>query len=481
MKKLLLSLAVMAISVLGMSAETLTFTGWDFPGAADWTSSYAKHDVTFENAVVTFEKANKQSSTITDCPVTKGNKITIAATEGGKLASVTFNLVQWGSKTQTATLYVSTDGTTFNSTETSSTNFTLTAASLPAGTVAAQVQFDNQNNQVGCASIEFTLADGAAAELKPAGLSFSETAFTLYADKISGFETPTLTNPNNLTVTYASDKEEVATVATDGTVTLTGTTGTAKITASFAGNAEFGAGSASYTITVKETPKAVASVAATLELATKTEFVANYALTVAFKNYNNVFACDEAGDFIQLYGSNTLNIGDVIAAGWSGTYELYNGVTPEVTNFTLAGTTAGTFTPKAVAPADITNDLVNSVIVVENVVLDAATPGADVTDNNAKNFKGKVGETELLFRNNYKKESVEPGKYNITVVVTIFENAPSLYVVNYEKVATDGISEIEAEDAEAVYYNLQGVEVANPANGVYIVRRGAKVTKEFIR
>lgn len=35
--------------------------------------------------------------------------------------------------------------------------------------------------------------------------------------------------------------------------------------------------------------------------------------------------------------------------------------------------------------------------------------------------------------------------------------------------------------APAVYYNLQGVQVANPDNGVYIVRRGNKVTKELIR
>ncbi len=44
-----------------------------------------------------------------------------------------------------------------------------------------------------------------------------------------------------------------------------------------------------------------------------------------------------------------------------------------------------------------------------------------------------------------------------------------------------GISDVvvdENADAPAVYYNLQGVEVANPESGVYIVRRGNKVTKE---
>lgn len=46
-----------------------------------------------------------------------------------------------------------------------------------------------------------------------------------------------------------------------------------------------------------------------------------------------------------------------------------------------------------------------------------------------------------------------------------------------------GISDIVTDeaDAPAVYYNLQGVEVANPDNGIYIVRRGNKVTKEIIR
>ena len=35
-------------------------------------------------------------------------------------------------------------------------------------------------------------------------------------------------------------------------------------------------------------------------------------------------------------------------------------------------------------------------------------------------------------------------------------------------------------DAPAVYYNLQGVRVTNPSNGIYIVRRGNKVTKEYV-
>lgn len=51
-------------------------------------------------------------------------------------------------------------------------------------------------------------------------------------------------------------------------------------------------------------------------------------------------------------------------------------------------------------------------------------------------------------------------------------------------VSEDGVSGISGIDADngitPVYYNLQGIQVANPNNGIYIVKRGNKVTKEII-
>ncbi len=46
-----------------------------------------------------------------------------------------------------------------------------------------------------------------------------------------------------------------------------------------------------------------------------------------------------------------------------------------------------------------------------------------------------------------------------------------------------GVEDVIAaeDDATPVYYNLQGIQIANPDNGIYIVRRGNKVTKEYIR
>ena len=52
------------------------------------------------------------------------------------------------------------------------------------------------------------------------------------------------------------------------------------------------------------------------------------------------------------------------------------------------------------------------------------------------------------------------------------------------KLSVDGVDAIEGVDAEAVtpvYYNLQGVRVENPAEGLYIVVRGADVAKEYVR
>lgn len=57
----------------------------------------------------------------------------------------------------------------------------------------------------------------------------------------------------------------------------------------------------------------------------------------------------------------------------------------------------------------------------------------------------------------------------------------------YNKEEVSGIEDIvteetvEGSDAAPVYYNLQGVQVVNPENGIFIVRRGNKVTKEYIR
>ncbi|MDD6895713.1 MAG: Ig-like domain-containing protein [Prevotellaceae bacterium] len=64
---------------------------------------------------------------------------------------------------------------------------------------------------------------------------------------------PTLSNENNLAVAYSSDNTEVATIDAEGNITLVAA-GTANITAEFAGNDEYEAGSVTYKLTVNAAP-----------------------------------------------------------------------------------------------------------------------------------------------------------------------------------------------------------------------------------
>ena len=142
----------------GAQETTLSFVGWEFDGASDWASAYAQHTVEFDIATVDFESANKQSSNITDCPVTKGQDIELKMKGTATISAVTFHLKQWTTKAQTASLFTSTDGGSTYSSDAIATSddFTLKADALPTGTNAVKVTFSSSSNQVGLSSIDLT-------------------------------------------------------------------------------------------------------------------------------------------------------------------------------------------------------------------------------------------------------------------------------------------------------------------------------------
>lgn len=237
-----------------------------------------------------------------------------------------------------------------------------------------------------------------------------------------------LTNEHGVEVVYSSDNKAVATVdAETGKVTVVGV-GQAVISADFAGNETYSKQTVSYTLNVA---LGVNSIEETLALEDKTEVLINYPMTVAFRNGNNVFAVDEAGKFIQIYGSNSYAANDIIPAGWTGQYVLFKGNTPEITPVgalpeAVAG---GSFVPAAVVdPTTVTTDMVNSVVLLKNAVIDAATPAG------AENFDVTIAGNKVNVRNNYNLASVSKGVYDITVVVNIYRDAVSLYVASYKAV-----------------------------------------------
>ena len=83
---------------------------------------------------------------------------------------------------------------------------------------------------------------------QPAGLAYETTEYTVNLGET--FSTPTLTNPNNLSITYASSNESVATVNEETGAVTTLAAGTTTITASSEETEQYLAGSATYTLTV---------------------------------------------------------------------------------------------------------------------------------------------------------------------------------------------------------------------------------------
>ena len=110
---------------------------------------------------------------------------------------------------------------------------------------AAEFTLTASKNQVRATKIEVTYTPSGKTS---ADLSFPEATYTVKLG--DSFTAPTLTNRHNLTVSYTVDNTDVADVdATTGEVTINAA-GTAKITAAFAGNDTYAAGSASYTLIV---------------------------------------------------------------------------------------------------------------------------------------------------------------------------------------------------------------------------------------
>lgn len=132
----------------------VTYMLADMDGFSDWGTSYSKRTTTFsDGAYVELASANHSSSTITDCPVSKGGDMIFKAPEGNTITTLKFTCVQWGTKAQTITLNTSTDGETYTKTSVTSENFVLSASNLE-DVVAVKFTFSSTSNQIGYESIK---------------------------------------------------------------------------------------------------------------------------------------------------------------------------------------------------------------------------------------------------------------------------------------------------------------------------------------
>lgn len=251
----------------------------------------------------------------------------------------------------------------------------------------------------------------------------------------------------------------------------------------YVGDGESGVSVATYTVV-----KAM-SISEVAALNNGESFIMDTPLTVVYANsadtrYNYVYA---DGVYALVFSNNKLGlkIGDVIKSGWSGTMTYYNGL-PELVpadKVEISDETGTIPTFATVAAAEINNTLVNTPVVIKNVNFAEATP-----DGTVSNFTGTIDDTELAFRNTFKLGTVAAGSYDVTCIVSVYDKNKTELGTAMQLVplvftpTTVGIDDIEAaENAPVEYFNLQGVRVANPENGLYLRRQGNKVTKVIVK
>ncbi|MDD7705741.1 MAG: Ig-like domain-containing protein [Bacteroidales bacterium] len=263
-------------------------------------------------------------------------------------------------------------------------------------------------------------ATGAATK-KAAGLEFSTTSATAVVGQ--PFTAPTLSNPNNLAVTYSSSNENVATVAADGTVTIKAA-GTTTIKATSEETAEYYAGSTSYTLTVATT---VDNIAAFKALADKTTAVLKLKDAQVLYAYNNdMYVRDATGaiDFFKSglnYTQNQMLNGSLV-----GTYESYFD-TPELTNPTDVKLTATDGT--AATPITLTKEQLTADHYCDLVKFAGVYNEADKTIGGVVVYD-KFG-TGVL------DDFTDGASYAVIGILVPFKSEPEILVTGYEESAKE--------------------------------------------
>ena len=232
--------------------------------------------------------------------------------------------------------------------------------------------------------------------------------------------------PIDAVPTWESDNEGVANIA-NGKLNLM-TKGTAKITASFAGDNDLKPSSKSYTVIVCDKYTTIAAILENIT-STKTDMVFEFTNLLVTYVKNNYTYVSDGTDAIQFYGSESgLKAGDKITGSISGKVYTYNNL-PEITDFKLTVTakTEGnevTFTP--IAP-DALGDNINKPIIIDDAVY------VSVDDNN--NYTFKVGETSFVVRNTWGIDlsalTVDKA-YKLTGMGSVFKTTNQLNLISFE-------------------------------------------------
>ena len=342
-------------------------------------------------------------------------------------------------------------------------------------------------------------------------LQFPEKEYSVAVN--GAFTAPQLTNPDNVPVTYSSSNTEVAEVnASTGAVTIN-KAGTAIITAAFAGNDDFKAASASYTLTVKKMTPGVGFAQSAYTTTFGSAFESPVAkttpegLSLAYSSSDTKVATVDA----KTGAVTVLKVGETtITASFAGNeeYEATKGsykltVEPETINkeepVTVDGETL--YKPSAEVAEAIKNSVTNEIALSEEAAA-RLTVGADgsITFSEGADVKmailgveaGKV--VTFTFEGTVEAEGLtEPaasrraalslvsGKEYVAVggdiLLTLKTSEAPVTLLKVTVANATGIQLINADGTTAKRYNLRGQRVDESYKGL-VIKNGQKLIQK---
>lgn len=332
----------------------------------------------------------------------------------------------------------------------------------------------NHNDTYGTGIVELYVAGSTNDASATVATAINATAPTVWTNKTAALSYSVVNSKGNaLTVDATklgatSSNESVATVAVDGTaISVTGVAeGSATITISY-DELSTTVDVDVHTLTAAPTPTQSADSVLSLYSDTYTTGVANY----GWYDWGGCSIAEEQiadGDNVRhltgyKYCGSQFDKTDVSEYTYFH-IDIYPTVATTIGIVPITRTTEDNAnTPeRGVTTATLTAFAWNS--------LDIAM--SDFTTNGVTNL-------DLLYQIKYNKSvSADGAEVNC-------DGTPELYIDNvyfYKSDDTSGINSISVDNsADIEYYNLQGVRVANPENGIYIRRQGNSVSKVLVK
>lgn len=462
MKKLLLSLALVLGAASAYAADVVETITVDLFNIEKETS-YGNYSFTSTTTGITYSallaKANaangngmqfrtKDNSGLIATSNPNGLTIKSVKVTPSTTASTTNQWDVYGSTTAytaTSDLYkAATQGTAIGS---GTTEATLTNADG-----LKFLGFRTNKSAIYIMSIEVTYESTGSIEVKKeAGLSFGETTY-FTVELGQDFTAPTLTKETTAAAEYSSSDVEVATVdAATGAVTIVGT-GTTTIKASTKENDEYAPGTASYTLKVVKPVVKVDVVLASSMKDGKYALVTAQGVAKAYTGTNNYgYAYIEAVEITN----NEFSVNEDYLYTFANTDKGYTIVDFRGKYVGMDATHFGAFNFFDNPDAADSNCYWNVEFTAEGVkISNAGREGAYIS---------------------YKQ-------YNTDWELITTDTADQPLLQLYGAKTQAGVADIVVdENAPVEFFNLQGVRVANPENGLYIRKQGNKVSKVIVK